>query len=176
MIIQTNASDQITELTVKDLWVGSSTAKGPVDLICQQSLRLQSQIIDTNSHTKYILRWPSLHMTPHNTHSLSLCLYLCFHIIWSTHTFSAFWCSSLCVSLRQDWPRGDHGDLCFLETSCEDPHVWRFHQHAETARCVNTLRRQNIRPPNPVTLGFPWIVFRTLKREKIKRQRILLQL
>lgn len=55
MIIQTNASDQITELTVKDLWVGSSTAKGPVDLICQQSLRLQSQIIDTNSHTKYIL-------------------------------------------------------------------------------------------------------------------------
>lgn len=102
MIIQTNASDQITELTVKDLWVGSSTAKGPVDLICQQSLRLQSQIIDTNSHTKYILRWPSLHMTPHNTHSLSLCLSLCFHIIWSTHTFSAFWCSSLsvCLSVR----------------------------------------------------------------------------
>lgn len=74
MIIQTNVSDQITELTVKDLWVGSSTAKGPVDLICQQSLRLQSQIIDTNSHTKYILRWPSLHMTPHNTHSLSVSL------------------------------------------------------------------------------------------------------
>ena len=142
MIIQTNASDQTTELTVKDPLVGSSTAKGPVDLICQQNLRLQSQILDINSHTKYILRRASFHMTPHNTLSLSLC----FHIIWSTHTFSAFWSFSLSVSPCQDWPRGDHGDLCFLETSCEDPHVWRLHQHAETARCVKTLK-------------FPWVSY-----------------
>lgn len=43
---------------------------------------------------------------------------------------------SLVLSLTQDWSGGDHGDLCILETACEDTHVWGLHQHAETARWV----------------------------------------
>lgn len=59
-----------------------------------------------------------------------------------THTLFFFlMCSEihyLSRSLCQNRPGGHHGDVCFLETSREDPHVRRLHQHAETARCVNT--------------------------------------
>ena len=43
---------------------------------------------------------------------------------------------SLSLSLTQNWSRGHHGDLCILETACEDPNIWGLHQHAKTARCV----------------------------------------
>ena len=166
MIIQTNASDQTTELTVKDPLVGSSTAKGPVDLICQQNLRLQSQILDINSHTKYILRRASFHMTPHNTLSLSLSLSLFSYHLVNTYVFSVLKFLSLCVSLsglasRRSWRPMLSGDL-----------LWGPSRLKTSPTCRNSKVCEN----TEVSLGFLWIVFCTNKREKIKRQRILLQL
>lgn len=79
---------------------------------------------------------------------LSLSLWV--HVIWSTHIFSCFEIQCLSHSLCQNWPGGHHGDLCFLETSCEDPHVWRLHQYAETARCVNA-RSHGLKPVHQTT-------------------------
>lgn len=159
-------SDQRTQsLPVKDLWAGSSTSeghKGPDQPRQPQELKQwfspwgNQQVTDLSrehEHVKlknkqYILKINIQSMRPVLVKSplfipvtTVLCLSLWGHVIWSTHIFSCFEIQYLSHSLCQNWPGGHHGDLCFLETSCEDPHVWRLHQYAETARCVNTRSR-----------------------------------